>query len=152
MLQQLAQLTVNGLITGTILALAGVGATLVFGIQRIANFAHGEYLTFAAYAGLFLGTAGGQGLVVATLGAMVATALLAVGLHFIVLKPLRGRLNCALIDVAPDPAAAELLRDGSGGAGAQEAVQNKGVRIRGNLDNSGQKSFRLLSGIAEHLL
>jgi neutral amino acid transport system permease protein len=91
LLQQLAQLTVNGLITGTILALAGVGATLVFGIQRIANFAHGEYLTFAAYAGLFLGTAGGQGLVVATLGAMVATALLAVGLHFIVLKPLRGR-------------------------------------------------------------
>ena len=50
-LQQLAQLTVNGLITGTILALTGVGATLVFGIQRIANFAHGEYLTFAAYVG-----------------------------------------------------------------------------------------------------
>ena len=54
MLQQLAQLTVNGLITGTILALTGVGATLVFGIQRIANFAHGEYLTFAAYVALLL--------------------------------------------------------------------------------------------------
>ena len=48
MLQQLAQLTVNGIITGTILALTGVGMTLVFGIQRIANFAHGEYLTFGS--------------------------------------------------------------------------------------------------------
>ena len=45
----LAQLFVNGIITGTILALTGVGATLVFGIQRVANFAHGEYLTIGAY-------------------------------------------------------------------------------------------------------
>jgi neutral amino acid transport system permease protein len=89
--QQLAQLTVNGLITGTILALTGVGATLVFGIRRIANFAHGEYLTFAAYVGLILNTAFGQNLVVAALGAMAATALLAVGLHFAVLRPLSGR-------------------------------------------------------------
>jgi neutral amino acid transport system permease protein len=89
--QQLAQLTVNGLITGAILALTGVGATLVFGIRRIANFAHGEYLTFAAYVGLILNTAFGQNLVVAALGAMAATALLAVGLHFAVLRPLSGR-------------------------------------------------------------
>ena len=75
----LAQLTVNGLITGTILALTGVGATLVFGIQRIANFAHGEYLTFAAYVGLLLNAVLRPELVVATLGAMAATALLAVG-------------------------------------------------------------------------
>ena len=54
---------------GTILALTGVGATLVFGIQRIANFAHGEYLTFAAYLGLILNTLFDQGIVVATLGA-----------------------------------------------------------------------------------
>jgi neutral amino acid transport system permease protein len=90
-LQQLAQLTVNGLITGTILALTGVGATLVFGIQRIANFAHGEYLTFAAYSALLLNTVYGQNLVVATFGAMAATALLALALHFAVLKPLSGR-------------------------------------------------------------
>jgi branched-subunit amino acid ABC-type transport system permease component len=90
-LQQFAQLVVNGLITGTILALTGVGVTLVFGIQRIANFAHGEYLTFAAYVGLLVNTGLSQNLVVATLVAVAATALLAVGLHFAVLKPLRGR-------------------------------------------------------------
>jgi len=91
MLQQLAQLIVNGAITGAILALTGVGATLVFGIQRIANFAHGEYLTFAAYVGFFLNVDAGQSLAAATVGAIGATALLALALHFVVLRPLRGR-------------------------------------------------------------
>jgi neutral amino acid transport system permease protein len=87
----LAQLFVNGIITGTILALTGVGVTLVFGIQRVANFAHGEYLTFGAYVGLLVNTALGQNLVVATLAAVAGTAALAVALHFAVLKPLAGR-------------------------------------------------------------
>jgi neutral amino acid transport system permease protein len=91
MLQQLAQLIVNGAITGAILALTGVGATLVFGIQRIANFAQGEYLTFAAYVGFFLNVDAGQSLATATVGAIGATALLALALHFAVLRPLRGR-------------------------------------------------------------
>jgi branched-subunit amino acid ABC-type transport system permease component len=91
MWQHFAQLVINGVITGTILALTGVGATLVFGIQRIANFAHGEYLTFAAYLGLIINASLGQNLVVATLGAVIGTALLALVLHYLVLKPLRGR-------------------------------------------------------------
>jgi branched-subunit amino acid ABC-type transport system permease component len=90
-LEQLPQLIVNGLITGTILALTGVGVTLVFGIQRIANFAHGEYLTFGAYVGLLVNTGLAQNLVVATLAAVAGTALLAVLLHFAVLRPLAGR-------------------------------------------------------------
>src|SRR5262249_50038818 len=96
MLAYFLQLTLNGLITGAILALTGVGASLVFGIQRVANFAHGEYLTFAAYVALVLNVALHQSIVVATAGAMTATALLAVGLHFTVLRPLRGRGLVAL--------------------------------------------------------
>src|SRR5262245_65912106 len=91
MLAYLLQLTLNGLITGAILALTGVGASLVFGIQRIPNFAHGEYLTFAAYVALVLNVVLRQNIAVATVGAMAATALLAVGLHFVVLRPLRRR-------------------------------------------------------------
>src|SRR5436309_6097734 len=90
-LQHLAQLVVNGVITGTILALTGVGASLVFGIHRIANFAHGEYLTFGAYMGLILNTGFAQNLAVSALGAVAATALLALAIHLLVLKPLRGR-------------------------------------------------------------
>ena len=91
MLQHLAQLTVNGIITGTILALTGVGVTLVFGIQRIANFAHGEYLTFGAYVALLVNTGLGLNLFIAAIAAVLATAALAVVLHFVVLKPLAGR-------------------------------------------------------------
>lgn len=90
-LHELTQLILNGVITGTILALTGVGATLVFGIHRIANFAHGEYLTFGAYMGLILNTGLGQSLAVSALGAVAATALLALAIHLLVLKPLRGR-------------------------------------------------------------
>ena len=96
MLSYLLQLTLNGLITGAILALTGVGASLVFGIQRVANFAHGEYLTFAAYVALILNVVLRQSIVVAAVGSMVATAVLAVGLHFTVLRPLRGRGLVAL--------------------------------------------------------
>lgn len=91
MIEQLLQLTVNGLIVGTILALTGVGASLVFGIQRVANFAHGEYLTFGAYAGFVLNVYYGSDLITATVVAMAATAVLALVLHFLVLRPLRGR-------------------------------------------------------------
>ena len=91
MLQHLAQLTVNGIITGTILALTGVGVTLVFGIQRIANFAYGEYLTFGAYVALVVNTGLGLNLFIAAIAAVLATAGLAVLLHFVVLKPLAGR-------------------------------------------------------------
>jgi branched-chain amino acid transport system permease protein len=88
---ELAQLILNGVITGTILALTGVGATLVFGIHRVANFAHGEYLTFGAYMGLILNTGLALNLAVSAVGAVAATALLALAIHLLVLKPLRGR-------------------------------------------------------------
>ncbi|MCX5493384.1 branched-chain amino acid ABC transporter permease [Kaistia dalseonensis] len=91
MLQQLAQLTINGLITGTILGLTGVGLTLVFGIQRLANFAYGEYLTTAAYIAFIANVVFGLDLVSSALLAMAGGALLALLLHFLVLKPLRGR-------------------------------------------------------------
>ncbi len=64
---------------------------MVFGIQRIANFAHGEYLTFGAYVALLVNTGLGLNLFIAAIAAVLATAALAVVLHFVVLKPLAGR-------------------------------------------------------------
>jgi neutral amino acid transport system permease protein len=95
-LAELAQLLVNGLITGSILALAAVGATLIFGIQRIANFAQGDFLTIGAYAAYVVNVAFGQNLVLAALGAMVAVALFAVAAHFVLFRPLRGRGTVAI--------------------------------------------------------
>ncbi|HET7091940.1 MAG TPA: branched-chain amino acid ABC transporter permease [Thermomicrobiales bacterium] len=93
---QLAQLVVNGVITGSILALAGVGATLIFGIQRIANFAHGDFLTIGAYAAFVVNGVLGQNLALSAVGAMAAVALFAVVAHFVLFRPLRGRGTVAL--------------------------------------------------------
>src|SRR5215212_7673792 len=93
---RLAQLFVNGLVTGSILALAAVGATLIFGIQRIANFAHGDFLTIGAYAAFVVIIVLGQNLLIAALGAMGAVALFGVAAHFGLFRPLRGRGTVAI--------------------------------------------------------
>ena len=93
---RLAQLLVNGVITGSILALAAVGATLIFGIQRIANLAHGDFLTIGAYAALVVNVGLGQNLLVAAVSAMAAVALFGVAAHFALFRPLRGRGTVAI--------------------------------------------------------
>ncbi|MGD1972763.1 MAG: branched-chain amino acid ABC transporter permease [Desulfobacterales bacterium] len=50
-------LTVNGLITGVFYALMAIGLTLIFGILKIVNFAHGEFYMVGAYAYILLSTA-----------------------------------------------------------------------------------------------
>ena len=45
-----------GLVQGSIIALGAIGLSLVYGILRFANFAHGEFMTWGAYLGYFLVT------------------------------------------------------------------------------------------------
>ena len=96
MFEHFVQLIVNGLITGSILAITGVGASLVFGIQRIANFAHGEYLTIGAYVAFVVNVLWHQNLVVAALAGMLATAAFALAMHFGLFRALRGRGTIAI--------------------------------------------------------
>src|SRR5438876_337607 len=96
MAQQFVQLLVNGLITGSILALTGVGASLVFGIQRIANFAHGDYLTIGAYVAFVVNVVFRQNLVVAAASGVLTTAAFALVAHFGLFRPLRGRGTIAI--------------------------------------------------------
>ena len=55
---QLIQLFVNGVAVGSIIALAAVGLTLTYGILRLANFAHGDFMTLGAYLTLLANTSG----------------------------------------------------------------------------------------------
>src|SRR5436190_20072993 len=45
----LGQLVYSGLLTGSVYALMSMGLTLIFGVLRIVNFAHGEFLMIAMY-------------------------------------------------------------------------------------------------------
>jgi branched-chain amino acid transport system permease protein len=45
---------VSGIVMGSIYALVAVGLTVIFGVLRIVNFAHGEFVMLGAYSTLFL--------------------------------------------------------------------------------------------------
>ncbi len=49
---RLLSLFVRGVLLGGVLSLGAVGVTLVFGVLRMANFAHGDLMTLGAYLGL----------------------------------------------------------------------------------------------------
>ncbi|MFQ4143044.1 branched-chain amino acid ABC transporter permease [Chlorogloeopsis sp. ULAP02] len=55
---QFAQLIVNGIAVGSIIALGAVGLTLTYGILRLSNFAHGDFLTLGAYLTLLANSLG----------------------------------------------------------------------------------------------
>jgi len=50
------ELIVYGIVFGSIISLGAIGLTLVFGIIRFANFAHGDLMTTGAYIALFMVT------------------------------------------------------------------------------------------------
>jgi branched-chain amino acid transport system permease protein/neutral amino acid transport system permease protein len=50
------ELTIYGIVLGSIISLGSIGLTLVYGIIRFANFSHGDFLTAGAYVALFLVT------------------------------------------------------------------------------------------------
>jgi branched-chain amino acid transport system permease protein len=82
--------TVNGIVTGMILALVASGLTLIFGIMDVVNFAHGELFMLGAYVGVVVLAATGSfwlALAVATL----VVALLGAALQIVTLRPLLGR-------------------------------------------------------------
>ncbi len=48
------QVLASGLLTGGLYALVGIGLALVFGVMRLVNFAHGEFLALGMYGALWL--------------------------------------------------------------------------------------------------
>src|SRR5499425_1333766 len=82
--------TVNGIVTGMILALIASGLTLIFGIMDVVNFAHGELFMFGAYMGVVvLATSGSFWL--ALILATLVVALIGAALQITTLRPLLGR-------------------------------------------------------------
>ena len=86
----LAQATINGIVAGNYYALGAVGLTLIFGVLRLVNFAHGEFLTLGAYMMLLFASFDLPLLAAASLG-VVATAIFSVGLEIGVWRPVRRR-------------------------------------------------------------
>jgi branched-chain amino acid transport system permease protein len=99
---ELIQQIINGLSLGSIYALIALGYTMVYGILRLINFAHGEVFMVGAYAGYYAATllgieqyeASGQSfpllLALAVLvAAMLLAALLGASIEFLAYRPVR---------------------------------------------------------------
>ena len=82
--------TLNGIVTGMILALIASGLTLIFGIMDVVNFAHGELFMLGAYVGVIvLATTGSFWL--ALLFATVLVGVFGACMQIVTLRPLIGR-------------------------------------------------------------
>ena len=87
---QLVIQTMNGIVTGMILALVASGLTLIFGIMDVVNFAHGELFMLGAYIGVIVVTATGSFWLALILAALVV-AILGAAMQIATLRPLIGR-------------------------------------------------------------
>ncbi|HEY3541845.1 MAG TPA: branched-chain amino acid ABC transporter permease [Gaiellaceae bacterium] len=90
-LQPLAQTTANGLVSGTYYALGAAGLTLVYGVLKLINFAHGDMLTLGAYVALAVSSGLGVSVVFGAIAAIVAIATLGLALERIMWRPMRRR-------------------------------------------------------------
>ncbi len=82
--------TVNGVVTGMILALIASGLTLIFGIMDVVNFAHGELFMLGAYLGFVVFVSTGS-FWLALVGAALIVAILGAAMQIVALRPLIGR-------------------------------------------------------------
>jgi branched-chain amino acid transport system permease protein len=88
---EVGQVTVNGIVAGSYLALGAIGLTLVYGVLRLVNFAHGDMLTFGAYIALLVNVHYGMPFLAAVVLAIAATSLLGVVFELTLWRPMRGR-------------------------------------------------------------
>ena len=96
---------VNGLSLGSIYALIALGYTMVYGIVKLINFAHGDIMMVGAYAGFFVLRAMGanvNGLITAFLVAMIVCGALSLVIERLAYRPLRSapRLNSLITAIA----------------------------------------------------
>ncbi len=100
-LQQL----INGLSLGSIYALIALGYTMVYGIVKLINFAHGDVMMLGAYAGYFVLRAMGAnalGMTCAFLAAMIFCGAFSLVIERFAYRPLRNapRLNSLITAIA----------------------------------------------------
>ena len=97
---QLAQQLVNGVSLGSIYALIALGYTMVYGIIRLINFAHGDIYMLGAYVGFFATTSGKMSFVPALIIAMVVAAIVGVIIERLAYRPLRNHPKIAVLITA----------------------------------------------------
>lgn len=99
-MEQLVQQLINGISLGSIYALIALGYTMVYGIIKLINFAHGDIYMMGAYMGFFATSAMGMSFVPALLIAMAGAGLLGMLIERLAYRPLRNAPKIAVLITA----------------------------------------------------
>jgi len=94
------QSVVDGLKLGFVYALIALGYTMVYGIVRLINFAHGDVFMVGSFASFFAISRYGWGFIPAILFAMVVCAVLNIVIERVAYKPLRNAPRIAALITA----------------------------------------------------
>ena len=83
------QQVINGLMLGSVYALLALGYTMVYGIIKLINFAHGDIYMLGAYFGYFFIKVLHLNFFIALILAMAVSAVIGVLIEYIAYRPLR---------------------------------------------------------------
>ena len=93
---QVIQVIINGILLGGIYALLGVGMTMMFGIVKLTNLAHGEFIIIGAYLSTILANAIGVD--------PILTIIVTVPIMFLVGMGLQSGLINRVMKIGSEPA------------------------------------------------
>ena len=155
------QQLINGLTIGSIYALIALGYTMVYGILRLINFAHGDIYMLGAYSGFFIARWLGFGgepsigaLAVTLIGSMIAAALVGMAIERFAYRPVRkyARMTTLITAIGVSLLLENLGVVIFGGAPRSfpELLQNETYRLFGNAAIS--KSQLLIFGVSIALM
>lgn len=137
---------INGLNLGSIYALMALGYTMVYGIAKLLNFAHGDIIMVGGYTLSIIMSNLGMPPVVAVLGSIVVCSLLGVVVEKIAYKPLRSASPLTVLITAIGVSyflqSVALLIFGSNKRKVESAITFSGVKI-GPLELTGESIVTL---------
>ncbi|MCX8023455.1 MAG: branched-chain amino acid ABC transporter permease [Syntrophorhabdaceae bacterium] len=99
-LSYLLQQCINGLQLGSVYALIALGYTMVYGVLRLINFAHGDIFMLGAFTGFFLITKFHLPIYLVFILTMLTTGFVGYLIEKIAYKPLRGAPRISLLITA----------------------------------------------------
>ena len=91
---------ISGISLGSIYAIIALGYTMVYGIARMLNFAHGDIIMVGAFAVFTMVSTLGMAPLVGIAAAVVVCTLLGVTIEFVAYRPLRGASSLAVLITA----------------------------------------------------
>ena len=97
---QILQYLINGISIGAVYAIIALGYTMVYGIAKMLNFAHGDVIMVGAYISFCVTNYLGLPAIVSVVAAMAVCTVLGIVIEGLAYKPLRGTSSLAVLITA----------------------------------------------------